>query len=212
MPSPTTEPPGTLRDWACALAMTTGRGPAARAVADLAELGSTDVLVDVGCGPGTAAREAARRGAAVTGVDPSPAARRLARCITSLRRIRNVTFVDGTAESLPLPDGSATVLWSLSAYHHWTDHATGLAEAMRVLAPGGRLLVVEPAARAHGTGQVRVTGDRHGHGLCRYGITEDGVGALASALGGAGFGGVRTERLQAGRRGFVAACASKPAA
>ncbi len=42
------------------LSMTAGRGPLARAVADAAELTPADRVVDIGCGPGTAVRHAAR--------------------------------------------------------------------------------------------------------------------------------------------------------
>ena len=42
----------------------------ARLAVDLAEVSENDRVVDVGCGPGSAVREAARRGARVTGVDP----------------------------------------------------------------------------------------------------------------------------------------------
>ena len=69
-----------------ALSMTAGRGPLARAIADAAELTSADRVADIGCGPGTAVRHAARQGAAATGVDPDPAMLRLARWITALRR------------------------------------------------------------------------------------------------------------------------------
>ena len=44
----------------------------ARLAADLAAVGPGDRVVDVGCGPGTAVREAGRRGARAAGVDPAP--------------------------------------------------------------------------------------------------------------------------------------------
>ena len=67
-----------------ALSMTVGRGPLARAVADAAQLTPADRVIDIGCGPGTAVRHAARRGAAATGIDPDPAMLRLARWITAI--------------------------------------------------------------------------------------------------------------------------------
>ena len=42
----------------------------ARLAADVADVSATDRVVDIGCGPGGAVREAARRGARATGVDP----------------------------------------------------------------------------------------------------------------------------------------------
>jgi ubiquinone/menaquinone biosynthesis C-methylase UbiE len=49
----------------------------------------------------------------------------------------------GAAESLPVDDGWATAVWSLASVHHWRDIDAGLAEVVRVLAPGGRFTVLE---------------------------------------------------------------------
>jgi ubiquinone/menaquinone biosynthesis C-methylase UbiE len=132
--------------------MTVGRGPVARSVADLAHLTADDRVVDIGCGPGTATRIAARRCAKAIGVDPSPAMLRFGKWLNALRRTQNVDLVQGSAESIPLPDGSATVLWALSSVHHWSNRAVGLTEALRVLIPSGRLLLVERLVKpdAHG--------------------------------------------------------------
>ena len=58
--------------------MIPGRGAVGRFAADLTVGLAVDQVVDLGCGPGVAAREAARRGARVTGVDPAPVMLRLA--------------------------------------------------------------------------------------------------------------------------------------
>src|SRR3954471_14162062 len=54
-----------------ALSMAFGRAGDARLAMQLAGLDRTDAVVDIGCGPGTAARRAAARGASVTGVEPA---------------------------------------------------------------------------------------------------------------------------------------------
>jgi len=171
-----------------AVSMTAGRGPAARAVAALAGLSPQDRLVDIGCGPGSAARTAARWCASVTGVDPAPEMLRLGRRITAARRIANVTFREGSAQALPLPDASATVAWALSSVHHWPDRAAGLAEAARVLAPGGRILLAErlvkPAARGHAA----------------HGLSSEEASRLADGLVAAGFAGASCDTRKAGRR------------
>ena len=123
------------------LTMTVGRTGDARLAVQLTGAGAGDHVVDVGCGPGTAARFASRLGARVTGVDPAPVMLGLARRLT--RRSARVTYLEGTAESLPLPDGSATVLWSIASVHHWRDLTAGLSEVRRVLAPGGWFLAME---------------------------------------------------------------------
>jgi len=184
-----------------AVSMTMGRGAAARALADLADVGSADSLIDVGCGPGTAVREAARRGARSTGVDPSPDMLRLGRWITAARRGHNVTFVEGAAEALPLPDGGATVVWALSSLHHWADRAAGLSEARRVLPPGGRILLAE---------RLVAVGAR---GHAAHGLTADGVEELERDLRDAGFASVRSATRVTGRRTLtiVQAVATTPA-
>ena len=182
------KPAGRAYQLFTALSMTIGRGTTARSVADLAELTTRDRVLDIGCGPGTAVRLAAHRCADATGVDPSPVTLRLARWITSFRRIRNVTWVKATAESLPVPPASATVVWALSSLHHWTDRAAGLHEAHRVLTPGGTVLIVERL----------VTPDAKGH--ARHGLTHDQLEALAPELTTAGFTQVHTQMRPARRR------------
>jgi SAM-dependent methyltransferase len=183
-----------------AISMTAGRGPAARTIAALAGLSPQDKVVDIGCGPGTAARTAAGRCASVTGVDPAPEMLRLGRWITAARRITNVTLTEGRAEALPLPDASVTVAWALSSVHHWPDRAAGLAEAARVLAPAGRILLAErlvkPGARGHA-----------GHGL-----SLEQAGHLAADLTAAGFTGVSCDTRQAGRRALLIIRATLPGA
>jgi ubiquinone/menaquinone biosynthesis C-methylase UbiE len=150
-----------------------------------------DRVLDVGCGPGAAVRYAARRGATVTGVDPAPVMLRLARWISAIRRVRDVTWLDGRAEALPLPDGRATIAWALSSVHHWDDHAAGLSETRRVLGPAGRVLLAERLARPGARGHAA-------HGLTR-GQAED----LASEMTAAGFSDVHIQSQPAGRRTLV---------
>jgi ubiquinone/menaquinone biosynthesis C-methylase UbiE len=61
-----------------------------------------------------------------------------------------VRVVDGTAEQIPLEDGTATVVWATASFHHWTDPEAGLAEVRRALRPGGRVLIAERLARPGG--------------------------------------------------------------
>ncbi len=158
----------------------------ARLAAELAGISRTDNLVDIGCGPGNAVRAAARRGARVTGVDPSAAMLRLARALA--RRRPSVTWSRGSAEQLPAPDDSATVAWSLATVHHWKDVAAGLAEVRRVLAADGRLLVIERRVEPGATG------------LASHGWTEQQVQCFADLCRQAGFETVRIGERTLGRR------------
>ena len=174
--------------WLYAAAMLPGRGAAAREVTRIAGLTGSDRVVDIGCGPGTAVREAARHAAAATGVDPNAASLALARRISARRRARNVTWLHGSAEHLPLPDACATVVWSLSAVHHWADREAGFAEARRVLTEGGRLLIAERSVKPGGRGHAA------------HGLSASQAEQAAAELALAGFTGIRTQTSRAGRR------------
>lgn len=80
---------------------------------------------------------------AVFGVDPSPELLRMARRAIPSSAVRNVELLEGSAEALPF-DGpcfdTVVVTWSLCSIPH---PARALAEARRVLKPGGRLVFAE---------------------------------------------------------------------
>ncbi len=109
-----------------------------RATVELTSLSESDRLLDVGCGPGAALEEAAATGAEVAGVDPSPSM--VAR---ASRRVPEADVRVGSAEEIPFPDDHFTVVINVASFHHWADREAGLKEILRVLAPGGRLHIVE---------------------------------------------------------------------
>jgi ubiquinone/menaquinone biosynthesis C-methylase UbiE len=168
------------------LTMVPGAGPVARLAIDLLAVSERDHLVDVGCGPGSAARAAARKGAAVTGIDPAPIMLTLARWLT--RRAGSITWSEGTAEALPLAEDAATVVWSLKTVHHWSALDTGLAEAHRVLVRGGRFLVIERHTTPGATG------------LASHGWTDTQAVAFADRCRSSGFTNVRVQHQWTGRR------------
>ena len=157
----------------------------ARLAVDVAEVSARDTVVDIGCGPGEAARQAARRGATVAGVDPSSVMLRIARLFT---RRGAVEYTQGTAEQVPLPDGWATVMWSLATVHHWADVDTGLREARRVLAPGGRLLAIERQSPPGATG------------VASHGWTREQADSFAAHCRSAGFEKAEVAARSIGRR------------
>jgi ubiquinone/menaquinone biosynthesis C-methylase UbiE len=171
-------------------------GAVARLAVDLAAVSGADRVVDVGCGPGNAVRAAARLGARVTGVDPAPVMLRLARTLTRDRR--DVVWAEGSAEDLPWPDGSATVLWSISTVHHWADVTAGLGEAHRVLVPGGRLLAIERRVSPDATG------------LASHGWTDQQAESFAAACTAAGFNDVSVETNTPGRHAVLAVRGVRP--
>ena len=132
-----------------------------RMAVERAQLQPDDRVVDVGCGSGEAVREAAARlqEGQVTGVDPTPAMIRFARELSASHPGRDrIRYLEGSAEDIPLPDGSVTVALAINSLHHWQDAAAGLAEVKRILVPGGRLLIAdeEPVKGrwGHGSGPL----------------------------------------------------------
>src|ERR1700676_1987505 len=123
-----------------AIAFTRGRDPDATLAIRLVELRAGDRLVDVGCGPGAAARRAASLGAEVVAVDPAAAMLRVGRLAN---RAKGLRYALGAAQALPVADGWASVVWSLAAVHHWPDVDAGLGEVGRVLGPRGRFVAIE---------------------------------------------------------------------
>lgn len=114
-----------------------------RLLVDHAALAPEDSVLDIGCGPGAAVRSAASVVTAglAAGVDRSPAMIDIARKRSA--ELDNVSFEVGSAEALPFDDDTFTVVWTVHAFHHWENREQGLSEAHRVLAPGGRLLILE---------------------------------------------------------------------
>ncbi|ULE32262.1 class I SAM-dependent methyltransferase [Mycobacterium sp. IDR2000157661] len=167
----------------------------ARLAVDAAGVTGDDRVVDIGCGPGEAVRQAARRGAAATGVDPAQAMLRTARLFS---RGDTVEFKQGTAEHVPLPDGCASVVWSLATVHHWKDVGAGLREAYRLLVPTGRLLAVERQSPPAATG------------LASHGWTRGQAESFAAQCRSAGFEAVEVVGRTAGRRDVWVVRAKRP--
>ena len=98
-------------------------------------------VLDLGSGPGLDSLLAARRvgpTGKVVGVDLCPAMVEKARHNADLLALRNLEFVQAGIEKLPLPDASVDVAISNGVFNLCPDKPGVLAEAFRVLRPGGR--------------------------------------------------------------------------
>jgi SAM-dependent methyltransferase len=102
-------------------------------------------LLDVGVGDGNTAIEAARRGAAVTGIDLTPAQLERARARAEAEGVA-VTLDEGNAEDLPYPDGEFDLVVSVLGVIFAPDAARAARELARVCRPGGTVVVVSWAA------------------------------------------------------------------
>jgi SAM-dependent methyltransferase len=143
-----------------------GIDPGGNVLAALHRLAPWDgrTLVDLGCGTGFWLPGYARDAARVIGVEPDPALR--ARAAARIRDLPGAEVIPGSAERLPLADRSVDVVHARFAYFLSpgtagagkaggtpgivdTDRAdeapgdAGLAEVMRVLVPGGSLVVID---------------------------------------------------------------------
>jgi len=93
-------------------------------------------VVDVGCGTGLSTFVWSRRAERVVGVEPSGEMREVAERQLRASGIRNVEFRDGTADSTGLDDGVADIV-TVSQGFHYMEPGAALAEAARLLRPGG---------------------------------------------------------------------------
>lgn len=116
-------------------------------------------VADLGCGDGYLTIEASRWASSVIGIDRSDAVLEQAKALAQRRRASNITWKRGELEKLPLKDASVDLALLSQALHHAVDPSRALAEAARILVPGGRVLVLE--LREHGEEWVRERlGDR----------------------------------------------------
>jgi SAM-dependent methyltransferase len=110
-------------------------------------LGSGADVVDLAAGTGKLSSALRAAGAEVVAVEPLEAMRAL---IES-----PIRAAEGTAESIPLPDGSADAVTVAQAFH-WFDGERALAEIHRVLRPGGHLALLWNVRLMDDPGQAAV--------------------------------------------------------
>jgi len=121
-------------------------GPDLDAMLAAGELEGVERVLDVGCGPGHTALAFAGRVAEVVALDLTAPMLEQARRLAAERGLRNVRFECGDARALPFESDTFDVVTSRLSAHHYADPATFLGEVARVLAPGGRFLLVDIVA------------------------------------------------------------------
>ena len=147
-------------------------------------------VADLGCGEGYLTVETSRWASRVIAVDRSPEVLKRARDarVAAAGRATSI-WKRGELEKLPIRDGTVDVALLSQALHHAADPARALQEAVRILSPGGRVLVLD--LREHGETWVRERlGDRW------LGFSDD---ALRRLLADAGLADVKVTTARGGR-------------
>ena len=178
----------------------------------VAALRPGETVLDLGSGGGIDVLLSARRvgpGGRVYGLDAAPEMVDLARANAAAAGAENAEFLRGGIEDIPLPDGQVDVVISNCVINLSADKPRVLAEAFRVLRPGGRLGVcdviddeaTDPARRAAaeqrtGCATGTVTAAQYRHQLLAAGFTQITIGPAAAAGDG-----LRSAIIQAARPG-----------
>ncbi len=107
------------------------------------ETGSLGTLIDIGTGTGRMLELFAGRARSALGIDRSSEMLRLARVKLSERGLSNTELRQADLYALPMADGAADVAILHHVLHFAQQPGAAIAEAVRVLGPGGRLLIAD---------------------------------------------------------------------
>jgi SAM-dependent methyltransferase len=105
-----------------------------------------DVVLDVAAGTGLVSRALAGAVVSVVAVDSTAAMIAQGRERAAAEGHENLAFVSGSAEHLPFADASFTLVVSRFSLHHFADTGPAVDEMVRVLRPGGRVVVKDLVA------------------------------------------------------------------
>jgi SAM-dependent methyltransferase len=107
---------------------------------------SSDLTLDVACGPGSVAVAFARVAKKSTGLDATPAMLREAEKLAAANNIANVEWHLGDVYALPFPDHAFDIVTCRFAFHHLREPARAFAEMVRVCRIGGRIALCDGIA------------------------------------------------------------------
>ena len=168
------------------------------------EIPKRGTSLDVGCGGGRTVSKLAERASEgkVCGIDYAPAAVKFA-TKTNKRWVEmgRVTILEGSVSSLPFPDDMFDLVTAVETHFWWPDLAHDFREVLRVMKPGGTLVVVAEVYRDADTklarmvekhlpktGMKLLTVDQHREMLAQAGysdvqITTDAAHGWIRAIG-----------------------------
>lgn len=105
-----------------------------------------DAVLEVAAGTCACGRALASRAGHVVCLDMTPAMLAVGKAEAEKAQLDAMTFVLGDAAALPFLDASFTVVLSRLAFHHFPDAALPFAEMVRMLKPGGKLVLIDMEA------------------------------------------------------------------
>lgn len=111
-------------------------------------LGGSERVLEVAAGTCATGRAIAPFAAEVTCLDITPQMLEVGKEKAREEGLSNMRFVVGDAEQIPFPDGSFDVAVSRLAFHHMLHPERVFAQMRRVLAPGGKLVLIDMEAAA----------------------------------------------------------------
>jgi len=114
-----------------------------------------DTILDVGCGGGQTVRTLAGVGHKVYGVDYSEVSVAAARSKNAdLIGAGRVEIRQASVSQLPFPDGTFDLVTAVETHFFWPDPVNDFKEVLRVLKPGGTLLVIAETYKSGGLGTL----------------------------------------------------------
>jgi len=101
------------------------------------------VIADLGAGEGTVSQLLARRAKKVIAVDNSEKMVEFGSSLARTQRVKNLEYRLGDLEDLPVKKGEADIAFFSQSLHHAQHPPRALAEAFRIVKPGGRVIILD---------------------------------------------------------------------
>lgn len=105
-----------------------------------------DVVLEVAAGTCVCGRSFAPQVQTVICLDATTSMLQVGQQEAEKNQLHNMVFVKGYAQELPLLDNSVDIVLSRLAFHHFTEVGPAFAEMVRVLKPGGKLVMIDMEA------------------------------------------------------------------
>jgi ubiquinone/menaquinone biosynthesis C-methylase UbiE len=136
---------GTVQSWLYETVVAAGLEPLYKQAVEEASVEIPDgtKVIEVGCGQGQFAARLATCKPACTIIAIDQSAEMIRRAMTCNPRLPNLEFRQADVMSLPFGDGEFSMALALATIKHWPDRLRGVQEILRVLAPGGKLGIVD---------------------------------------------------------------------